>query len=67
MQRTAIRARLLDFIADPTHSVSAARLVDDGLILVEDGRVAATGTLEELLETCPGFRKLWEREPNGGS
>jgi guanine deaminase len=43
MQRTAIRARLLDFVADPTHSVSAARLVDDGLILVEDGRIVGRG------------------------
>ncbi len=42
-RRTALRARLLDFIADPTHSVSAARLVDDGLILVEDGRIVGRG------------------------
>jgi guanine deaminase len=43
MRRLAIRARLLDFIADPTQSTSAARLVDDGLVLVEDGRIVGRG------------------------
>jgi len=43
MQRAAIRARLLDFTADPTHVASAARLVDDGLLLVEDGRIVGRG------------------------
>jgi ATP-binding cassette, subfamily B, bacterial len=38
----------------------------DRIVFLEDGRVAALGTLEELLETSAGFRKLWEREPNGG-
>jgi ATP-binding cassette subfamily B protein len=37
----------------------------DRIVFLEDGRVAAAGTLEELLETSPGFRRLWEREPNG--
>jgi guanine deaminase len=43
MSRTAIRARLLDFVADPTHSAAAVRLVDDGLLLVEDGRIVGRG------------------------
>ena len=43
MARTAIRARLLDFIGDPTHSTSAIRLVDDGLLLIEDGHIVARG------------------------
>jgi ATP-binding cassette subfamily B protein len=38
----------------------------DRIVLMEDGRVAAVGTLEELLETSPAFRRLWDREPNGG-
>lgn len=37
----------------------------DRILFLEDGRVAAAGTLEELLESSPGFRRLWEREPNG--
>jgi len=43
MPRTAIRARLLDFLGDPAHSASAVRLVEDGLLLVEDGRIVARG------------------------
>lgn len=37
----------------------------DRIVLLEDGRVAAVGTLEELLEGSPEFRRLWEREPTG--
>lgn len=43
MTRTAIRARLLDFIGDPTFSATAVRLIDDGLLLIEDGRIVARG------------------------
>ncbi len=43
MARTAIRARLLDFTGDPTFSASAARLIDDGLLMIEDGRIVARG------------------------
>lgn len=43
MARTAIRARLLDFTADPTHAAAALRDVEDGLLLVEDGRIVARG------------------------
>jgi guanine deaminase len=43
MARTAIRARLLDFTADPAFSASAVRLIDDGLLLIEDGRIVARG------------------------
>jgi guanine deaminase len=43
MARTAIRGRLLDFVGDPTHSVTAVRHVDDGLLLIEDGRIVARG------------------------
>lgn len=48
MTRLAIRARLLDFTADPTHSAGALRLLDDGLLVIDDGRVAARGAYREL-------------------
>ena len=38
----------------------------DRIVLLEDGRVSAAGTLEELLANSPEFRRLWEREPTGG-
>jgi guanine deaminase len=43
MTRSAIRARLLDFVGDPTHSASAIRLINDGLLIIENGRIVARG------------------------
>jgi ATP-binding cassette subfamily B protein len=34
----------------------------DRIVVLEGGRVAAAGTLDDLLETSPEFRRLWERE-----
>ncbi len=48
-----------------SHRRPALRRADQ-IVLLEDGRVAAVGTLEELLKASPGFRRLWEREPSGG-
>lgn len=41
--RLALRASLLDLAADPAHTHDAVRWVEDGLLLVEDGRIAARG------------------------
>ena len=43
MARTALRGRLIDFVGDPAHSASAVRVVDDGLLLIDDGRIVARG------------------------
>jgi len=32
----------------------------DKIIYLEKGRKIAEGTIEELLETCPGFKRMWE-------
>lgn len=48
-----------------SHRRPALRRADQ-IVFLEGGRVGAVGTLEELLEDCPGFHRLWEREPNGG-
>ena len=34
----------------------------DQIVVMADGRVAAVGTLEELMESSPEFRALWEGE-----
>jgi ATP-binding cassette subfamily B protein len=34
----------------------------DQIVVLENGRAAAVGTLEELLGGSPEFRRLWERE-----
>ena len=43
MARTALRGRLIDFAGDPGHSTSAVRVVDDGLLLIDDGHNVARG------------------------
>jgi ATP-binding cassette subfamily B protein len=48
-----------------SHRRPALRRADQ-IVLLDGGRVAAVGTLEQLLETSPEFRRLWDREPNGG-
>ena len=37
----------------------------DQIIVLDGGRVVAVGKLEELLETSPEFRDLWETEAEG--
>ncbi|MBP9771316.1 MAG: ABC transporter ATP-binding protein [Candidatus Pacebacteria bacterium] len=32
----------------------------DTIYLFEEGRIVASGTLREILATCPSFQKLWE-------
>ncbi|MEK6349101.1 MAG: guanine deaminase [Burkholderia sp.] len=48
MTQTAFRARLLTFRADPARDANAAVLEDDGLLIVEDGRVVAAGAYAAL-------------------
>ncbi len=43
MTQTAFRARLLTFRGDPSRSDDAVAFEDDGLLIVEDGRVVAAG------------------------
>jgi guanine deaminase len=52
--RRAVRGRLLTFVRAPggAGDVASYRYVEDGIILVEDGRIAAVGRAPELLERC---------------
>lgn len=47
-----------------THRRAALRRADQIMVL-EDGRVAARGTLADLLETSPAMRALWHKEEAG--
>jgi len=48
MTQTAYRARLLTFRDDPAHAADGAVFEEDGLLLVEDGRVVAAGAYTAL-------------------
>ncbi len=58
MPRTALRATLFDFVDDPLRSEQAARVIDDGLLLIDGGRIAARGEFAALREALAGDDEL---------
>ncbi len=55
MADNAIRGRLLTFRRAPQGAGDAAsyRYIEDGIVLVEDGRIAAVGAVADLAERVP--------------
>lgn len=51
--RTAFRAQLLTFNGDPARSADAAVFEEDGVLIVEDGKVAAAGAFAALGAALP--------------
>jgi guanine deaminase len=55
LKRRAFRAAILHFLADPAQSGAAQQYFDDGILVVEAGRVIALGEAEAVLPTLvPG-------------
>ncbi|NIE67572.1 guanine deaminase [Burkholderia sp. Ax-1719] len=48
MTQSAFRAQLLTFTGDPAQSPDAAQFHEDGVVIVEDGRVSASGDWSAL-------------------
>ncbi|MEO7744217.1 MAG: guanine deaminase [Usitatibacter sp.] len=61
----AFRASILHFRGDPGSSSGAesCEYFEDGLLLVEDGRVARVGPADELLQSLPRDTKVLDRRP----
>ncbi len=58
----AVRGRLLDFLDDPTAvgATASHRHYSDGLLIIEDGRIAKTGDAAALLAELPPGRPVDE-------
>jgi guanine deaminase len=56
--RLALRSGLFDFVADPSHSSGALRYIEDGLLLIENGVIAAVGDYATLRTQIPPQTRL---------
>ncbi|MDD3243696.1 MAG: ABC transporter ATP-binding protein [Eubacteriales bacterium] len=65
-----IRKALREEIPDTTKIIIAQRVSSvmdaDQIIVMDDGRIAAQGTHEELLESSPIYREVYESQMKGG-
>ena len=63
-----IRRALRD--EDTTKLIIAQRIASvcdaDRIIVLDDGRISAIGTHEELLESSTIYREVWESQTKGG-
>ena len=65
-----IRAGFASYIPDTTKIIIAQRVSSvehaDVILVMENGRIAAMGTHEELLRTSDIYREVYEQQTNGG-
>lgn len=59
------------YIPDTTKIIISQRISSvqnaDKIILMEDGHIAAEGTHEELLKTCPVYEEIFRQQQKGGA
>ena len=61
----ALRGRLLWFVDDPVVAGEAAhRFIQDGLLVIENGLVGATGEAQDLLRTLPADAEIVDHRPH---
>ena len=53
MTETLLRGRLLSFHADPEQDADAYRYIEDGALLLRDGRIAAMGEYRDVAPRAP--------------
>ena len=66
-----IQSSFRTYIPDTTKIIISQRISSvqnaDKIIVLEDGRIAAMGTHEELLKTSPMYRETFEQQQKGGA
>ena len=65
-----IRSGFKKYIPDTTKIIIAQRVASvmdaDMILLMENGRIAAKGTHDELMQTSETYREIYEQQTNGG-
>ena len=65
-----IRAGFRSFIPETTKLIIAQRIASvqdaDMILVMDNGRVSASGTHEELLVSSPIYREVYEQQTGGG-
>src|SRR4051812_22236148 len=59
--KRAFRGEIVHFTDDPRATRGALRHIRDGLLVVEEGRVAAVGSVDELLPALPAGTRVEDR------
>lgn len=61
----ALRGRLLWFVGDPeTDGDAAHRFIEDGLLVIENGLIAAVGEADALLAMLPSGTEIIDHQPH---
>ena len=65
-----IRAAMKKYIPETTKIIIAQRITSvmdsDMIIVMDNGKIAAAGTHEELLKSCGIYKEVFEEQINGG-